>query len=381
MQKWNLHRRIALTTLRIFGTRPRNLIFGFMVSTAVMSMWVSNTAVVVMIFPIAMSVLSLLPEKNRPFTVCLMLAVAYSASIGGIGTLIGTPPNALFAAYIEKEMSLQLDFSRWFVIGLPVVVIFLPLTWWLLTRVLFSISSEASIETKQHLDDEFEKLGPLTPPEMRVAILFFTTAFLWIFRPWIQELLPTQWGTLDDAGIAMIASCALFTLPAGGNQKTERLLDWASAKTIPWDVLILFGGGLSLASALTKNGVAEALGSQFSLLAGAPTIVLIFMVAISITFLTEITSNTAIVATFLPILFSISEHLGVNPHLLLIPATLAASCAFMMPIATPPNAIVFSSGDLQIKDMARAGFLLNMAGTVIITLLTYFVYRPIVESW
>ena len=395
MQRWNLHRRIALLTLRAVGTEPRRMIGGFMVVTAVLSMWVSNTATAVMMLPIALSVIDLvliqktgqsltatgeLPaETGRNFALCLTLGIAYAASIGGVGTIIGTPPNLFLASYIRETMGHDLSFVRWLSIGLPLVVVFLPLAWWLLTRVLYPVRI-ARIEGGRRLTREaYAELGPVSRGEWATFLIFMTAALAWISRPLLTGIEIggiTPLAGLTDAGIAMLAGLALFVVPVDVSSR-QFVMDWNAARELPWGILILFGGGLSLASAIEANGVGAFLGAQVAGFHGLPEVALVALVATLVIFLTELTSNTATTATLVPILAGLAPGLGVDPYLLIFPVALGASCAFMMPVATPPNAIVFGSGYVTIPQMVRAGIWLNLASIVLITALMFLTILPL----
>lgn len=367
MQRWNLHRRIALKVLLVVGQRPERQIGGFMLATAFLSMWVSNTATAVMMLPIGMSVIGLLgADQDRAevdrYAAALLLAIAYAASIGGIATLIGTPPNALLAAYLAKSHGIDLGFAEWLVIGLPVSVLMLLLTWWWLTRGGFRL--RGSEGGKQALAGELGKLGRISVAEQRVATVFVATAAAWILSPLIARY-GLAW--LSDTVIAICAGIVLFALPSS-DVAQRRLLVWEDAKGIPWGVLLLFGGGLALAGVITSSGLAEWIAGQLSGFSTMPLLLLVGVVVLVIIFLTEVTSNTATAAAFLPLLGALAVSTGVDPLLIAVPAAIAASCAFMMPVATPPNAIVFATGQLKIQTMMRAGLFLNLAGTVILTL-------------
>ena len=369
MQRWALHRRIALNILLAVGQRPNRQIAGFMIATSFLSMWVSNTATSIMMLPIAVSVISFLPEaksdEGRRFAVALLLAVAYSASIGGIATLIGTPPNAMLAAYLKESHDISIGFAQWMMIGLPVALGMLLFTWWWLCRKGF-----AGLETSASRDllrAELQKLGPISAGEARVLLIFIATAVAWILRPLINNFLPG----VTDTVIAMTAGLLLFTVRSGGPD-SKVLLDWQTAEKLPWGVLLLFGGGLALATMIKSSGLAEWLAQNFSLLSEWPIFAMVLVIVAVIIFLTEITSNTATTATFLPLLGALAVAQSVSPMLFVIPAAIAASCAFMMPVATPPNAVVFGSGELRIKDMMQAGLLLNVFGIVLISGVGYY---------
>ncbi|MFQ5494087.1 MAG: SLC13 family permease [Phycisphaerae bacterium] len=394
MQRWGLHRRIALKTILLVGTRPSRLVGGFMLASAVLSMWVSNTATAVMMLPIAVSVIELVrrrsvtghPPRNADtdgtttdgdssaLATCLLLGIAYGASIGGIGTLIGTPPNLLLAAFVRDHYGVDISFARWLAVGLPLVALFLPLTWWLLTRVVFPIRLRDLPGGRALIRDELDRQGPISRPEWSVLIVFGLTAAAWIGRRWLAEwelsdgVRPLK--GLSDAGIAVVAAVTLFVMPAGRG-RGGALLDWAHAVKLPWGILILFGGGLSLGSALQSTGVAAYIGHTVSGFQGLSPVTMILLLTATVVFMTELTSNTATTAALLPVVGAAAVGLNLDPLLLLVPTAVAASCAFMMPVATPPNAVVFSSGDITVAQMCRAGFGLNLMGIALITVLMY----------
>jgi len=370
MQRWNLHRRIALLTLRAMGVKPKNQIAGFMMATAFLSMWVSNTATAVMMLPIGLSIIAMTQSDNeeglRRYGTALLLAIAYSASIGGIATLIGTPPNALLAAYLLETQGIEVGFAQWMLLGLPVSVVMLLLVWWWLTRIDFGIGR--ADDSGEMIRRELEALGPLGRGEKLVGLVFLLTASAWIFRPLLSANL-APW--LSDTGIAIAAALALFLIPVDTRER-KFLLDWESAEKLPWGVLLLFGGGLAMAGVISSSGlaswIAEAMGAATLL----PALLMVALVTLVIIFLTEVTSNTATAAAFLPLLGALAVAQDISPLLLTVPAAIAASCAFMMPVATPPNAIVFSSGHMRIGDMLRAGFALNLMGVVVVTVASYW---------
>ncbi len=365
MEKWGLHKRFALGTLRIVGTRPRNMVAGFMGASALLSMWVSNTATTMMMLPIAISVLALTStdKGEGKLGVPLLLGVAYGASIGGIGTLIGTPPNLFLASYARDSLGTEISFVGWMAVGLPLVAIFLPLAWLLLTRVLHPLSPSPIAGVGALIEKERHGLGSMGRGEKVTLVVFVLTATAWVLRP----LLPFG---ITDTTIALAAGTILFLIPVD-LRKPRFVMDFRSAARVPWGILLLFGGGLSLAAALDGTGVAAYLGVLMSGLGGLPIVVVVVTVTALVIFLTELTSNTATAATLIPILASIAPGLGMEPMTLAVPATLAASCAFMMPVATPPNAIVFGSGRVTIRQMTRAGLWLNLAGIAIIGLVTF----------
>ncbi len=398
MQRWHLDRRVALQTLRIAGTRPANMVAGFMLTTAGLSAFVSNTATTAMMVPIALSVVHVVQHKmgadqrqhgqrqhakaSDNLAVCLLLGIAYAASLGGIATIIGTPPNSLLVAFVESDVAesyrTTITFSNWLLIGVPVTVLFLPCCWFLLTRVLFPLSRQPVEQGGDLIRSELRSLGTMRRGEKATAIVFALTALTWILRPLLIKI-AWSWGDvqvtplagLSDAGIAMTGALALFVIPIDLGKRVFTL-DWASTRDLPWGILILFGGGLSLAAAVRENHVAEFFGSLSHHFAGMPPIVIVLVVTITVIFLTELTSNAATTATLLPVLAAFAPGMGLHPFMLILPATIAASCAFMMPVATPPNAIVFGSGEVRIAHMAWAGIWLNLIGVVLITLLTMF---------
>jgi sodium-dependent dicarboxylate transporter 2/3/5 len=372
MQRWELHRRIALSIVRAVGTRPRRLVLGFMLATGFLSMWVSNTATAVMMLPIGLSVIDLVLKKGEEdptrshFALNLMLGIAYAASIGGLATLIGTPPNALLAGFMLEAYDVEIGFAQWMTVGLPLVVLTLPLTWLILTRLVFPIRLQEIPGGREMIDRELRELGPVSRAERWVAVVFVATALAWIFRPLLEGAVPG----LSDTGIAIAAAVVLFLIPVD-LERAEFVMNWEWAERLPWGVLLLFGGGLALAAAVKATGLAEWIGASLSGLGAWPTLALVLLVATLIVFLTELTSNTATAAAFLPVVAALAVGLGENPLLLAIPAALAASCAFMMPVATPPNAIVFGSSFITIPQMARAGIVLNLLFIAVITLLAY----------
>jgi solute carrier family 13 (sodium-dependent dicarboxylate transporter), member 2/3/5 len=372
MQRWELHRRVALLVIVAVGTRPTRLIAGFMLAAAFLSMWVSNTATAVMMLPIGVSVVQLArsdtgeAEEHRNFAVALMLGIAYACSIGGLGTLIGTPPNALLAGYMMETFGVEIGFGEWMLLGVPLVLCGLPIAWVVLTKLAFPVRLADLPGGEETIRLELRKLGRWTRGERRVAVVFTAAALGWIFRPVLEPYLPG----LSDAGIGILAALVLFLIPVDWERGTFAL-EWRQAKELPWEVLVLFGGGLSLAAAITQTGLADWIGGEMAGLRALPTIGLVLAVALVVIFLTEVTSNTATAAAFLPILGSLATGMGMDPLALAVPAALAASCAFMMPVATPPNAIVYGSGHVTIPQMARAGLFLNLLFAVLITLLGY----------
>lgn len=376
MQRWNLHRRIALTILQYAGGNGRSLVGGFMLASALISMWVMNTSTTMMLLPIAVSIIAVihntvpsLDEKAKEdFQYSLLLGVAYGATIGGIATLVGTAPNAMFAAFMLENYETQIDFANWMLVGLPMSAAMLPLAWIALTRWVFKVDFVNSSEGRATLRKMKQDMGQITVPEKRVAYVFLVVACTWIFRPLLTHL--PGLSELDDSLIAIAGAVALFLVPSG-RKEDPLLLRWKYAEQLPWGVLLLFGGGLSLAGAVSKTGLAQWLGGSLQAVGALPLILLVVLAATLIIFLTELTSNIATTATFLPVVGAIAIEAGYDPIVLAIPVTLAASCAFMLPVATPPNAIVFGSGLLTIPRMARAGLILNLIGIVIVSTIAY----------
>ena len=374
VEKWSLHRRIALSVLSKSGTDGRKLILGFMVAAALLSMWMTNTSTAMMLLPIAASVAGMVAEKavgvsveeKRRFQVALLLALAYATTIGGMSTIIGTPPNVMLAGFIDETYGLQIAFFDWMLIGLPLALVLLPLGWVVLTRVAFRVDVPASPEAAHVISGMRREMGAMTSPERRVGLLFLSVVLLWMSRKWLNDV--SGFEGLSDAGIVLAAALLLFVVPSKKGYAT-RLMEWEDVSRLPWGVLILFGGGLALAAQVSSSGLAVWLGESLLPVANLGTLTLIVAAAGLVVFLTELTSNLATTATFLPVIAAIAAQSGIEPLILCVPVTLAASCAFMLPVATPPNAIVFSSGVLTIPEMVRAGFVMNLVALVVLTLL------------
>ncbi|GLR16067.1 SLC13 family permease [Portibacter lacus] len=375
IEKWNLHKRIALTIIKFIGTNVKLIILGFMVATAFLSMWISNTATSIMMLPIGLAIITQLKDnpntianENLIFGKALMLSIAYSASIGGISTLIGTPPNLVLAGILDNLYGIEITFTQWIIIGLPISIILLMICWKYLTEFAFKINKKEFPGGKSEIQRQISTLGKITYEEKMVLIVFASTAFAWISRSFLlQKFIPG----IDDTIIAIAAAIVLFILPAS-KVKNRRILLWEEAVRIPWGILLLFGGGLAIATGFKETGLAEWIGAQLTLLEGFSLIFLLIILIAAINFLTEITSNLATTAMMLPILAPLALGLNVHPYILMIGTTLAASCAFMLPVATPPNAVVFGSGYIKIIDMLKAGFLMNIISILIITIVTYF---------
>lgn len=377
MEKWGLHKRIALRIMSFVGTSPDRLILGFMLATAFLSMWISNTATAAMMLPIALAVGEMFRPQDKvgpyEFGIALMLGVAYSASIGGIATLIGTPPNAVLAGAASELLGYEIGFVQWMGVGLPVTMLMLPITWIVLTRFLYP-PGPLSGDAAAIIDEERRALGPIGRGEAITAAVFTLTALAWVMRsekvfggltiPGLQTFSPL----IRDSTIAMTAAVVLFATPVDW-KKGEFTLDWRTAAKIPWGVLVLFGGGLSLARAMDQSGLADWIGSVVGTLGGVPAIAIVAVVATLVVFLTEMTSNVATTSMAMPVMAGAAVGLGMEPLQLMTAAALAASMAFMLPVATPPNAIVFGSGYLTIPQMSRAGIVLNIIAIVLITLL------------
>lgn len=376
MQRWNLHRRMALAVLQHAGGNGRSLVGGFMLASALISMWVMNTSTTMMLLPIAVSIITVihktvasLDDKGREdFQFALLLGVAYGATIGGMATLVGTAPNAMFAAFMLENYGTDIQFSKWMMIGLPLSAMMLPLSWIALTRWIFKVDFTTSDEGRAELRKMHAEMGSITVPEIRVAIVFLFMASAWILRPLLVQI--EMLSALDDSLIAIAGAILLFLVPSG-EKSDPLLLRWKYAERLPWGVLLLFGGGLTLANAVSRTGLAEWLGSSLHAVGALPLILIVVVAATLIIFLTELTSNIATTATFLPVVGTIAIEAGYDPIILAVPVTLAASCAFMLPVATPPNAIVFGSGLLTIPRMARAGLALNLIGIVLVSTVAY----------
>ncbi len=369
-----LHRRLALGIIRLAGTTPRRLIAGFMAATAFLSMWISNTATVMMMLPIAVTTLAVVerdsesPDPHLP--IALLLGVAYAANIGGLATLIGTPPNALLAGFMEETYGVTVGFAQWMTLGLPLALVALPLCWLLLSRLLFPVGGGTTGTGGDRLTAEWRARGAMSRRERVVAVVTGGTALAWIFRPVLVQWLPG----LSDPGIAIAGALLLFLIPVDWH-RLEPVLRWKSVERLPWGILILFGGGISLASAIQRSGLAEWIGAGLSAAGTWPLIGMVAAVTVVIVLLTEITSNTATAATFLPVVAALAVASGLDPLLLAAPAALAASCAFMLPVATPPNAIVYASERVPIIAMIRAGLVLNVVMVLLITVMSLGILR------
>ena len=378
LERWNLHRRIALAILDRTGTDGRRLIGGFMLVCAMLSMWMTNTSTTMMLLPIVLSVIAVVRENlpdlseksHSDFQIAMLLGLAYSASIGGLATLVGTPPNALLIGYLAENYGIEISFAQWMRVGIPVTLVMLPIAWIALTRFLHPVNIPASDAVNNHLRELREEMGPITTPERRVAVIFALVITSWMLRRPLTEFLGIS--GVSDAGIVMTAGVLLFMIPSG-NPAQPQLMTWQYATRLPWGVLILFGGGLSLAAAVSNTGLALWLGESLAPLNAWGIAVLVVAAVALVIFLTELTSNLATTATLLPVMGAIAIQAGIPPIFLTVPITIAASCAFMLPVATPPNAIVFATGQLTIPQMVRAGLFLNLTGIVIVTIIALYV--------
>jgi sodium-dependent dicarboxylate transporter 2/3/5 len=360
MERWGLHRRVALRIIRAVGTRPRRIVAGFMASSAFISMWVSNTATTLLLLPIGLSVVALAdsapdPERDPAFAPALLIGIAFAASLGGLGTLIGTPPNALTAAFLEETYGVEIGFAEWLLVGLPFLVLALPFACLVLTRWVLPIRLETLPGGRALIEGELERLGPVTRGERSVAAVFLLAAVLWTTRPLFEGRVPG----LSDAGIAVGAGLLLFVLPVD-LRRGEFVLEWRSAERLPGGVLLLFGGGLSLASAIDRSGLAGWMAGRFAGLTDWPILLLLAAITVAVILFSEIASNTATAAAFLPVVGALAVSAGIDPVLLVVPAGLAASGGFMLPVATPPNAIVYGTGRVTVPQLARAGVLLDL---------------------
>lgn len=383
LERWELHRRVALGVLRVVGTSPRRLILGMMIASAGCSMWISNTATTLVMLPIGLALVIRASERepDRPaevkaFATALFLGLAYAANVGGLGTPIGTPPNLVMIGIYEKAFpqAPPITFLDWMLMACPVVIVFVPAIWLYLTRLAHPVADALDMGSKEILDEERARLGPLNTDARNTALIFGLVALLWISRAiktgdgtvigWAPALGVQAY--VNDATVAVVGALILFAWPSK-TRSGERLLDWETARAIPWAVILLFGGGFALAGAFKATGLSAWIAGGLESLAGLPTIAMVAIIALGVTFLTEVTSNTATTTILMPILAAFAAGMGLAPELVMIPAVLSASCAFMLPVATAPNAIVFGTGHIPIKSMARAGIAVNLSGALLIT--------------
>jgi sodium-dependent dicarboxylate transporter 2/3/5 len=395
LERWGLHRRVALTVLQFVGSRPDYIVGAFMGITAFISLWVTNTATTLMMLPVALSVVDTLAASNPadPRTpkigTALMLGVAYAASIGGMGTMIGTAPNVFVASFINSQLHREISFLDWMIVAMPLVVLLLLAAWWLLTRVVFRLGQDPLPGTRQVLQGLTGELGPVTRAERLTAIVFLTTAAAWVFRALLADVTIAgirPFSGLTDAGIAISAAILLFVLPAGPAAAAAAsgggrfLMDWPTATRVPWGLLLLFGGGLSLAASFEETGLADYLAAQGQGLERLPTWILVAAIATVVVFLSEIASNVATATTVVPVLAALAIGAGLEPVPLVLAACFAASCGFMLPVATPPNAIAYGTGRVTAGQMAQVGFLLNILGILFITAVTCGIIIPFIGA-
>ena len=375
IEKWKLHKRIALNIIKIVGTKKSNIILGFMIATAFLSMWISNTATAVMILPVGLAIISQLKDnpktienENTVFGKTLMLAIAYSASIGGMATLIGTPPNLVLAGVVKTSFNVEINFLQWMSFGLPISIFLLFICWKYLTTIAYNFSNQNFESGLNEIDKQLKELGKVSYEEKSVLIVFILTALAWVTQSFlIKQFIPA----IDDTIIAIFAAIILFILP--NKEGSKKLLSWADAVKLPWGILLLFGGGMALAKGFDSSGLAIWIGSQMNFFNAIPLLFLLLILIAIVNFLTEITSNLATTAMLLPVLVALSETIEVNAFFLLVGATVAASCAFMLPVATPPNAVVFGSKILKIDDMIKKGFWMNLISIFILTAAVYWI--------
>jgi solute carrier family 13 (sodium-dependent dicarboxylate transporter), member 2/3/5 len=383
IEKWNLHRRIALNIVRLTGTSGNKIVLGFILSTGLLSMWLSNTATTMMMFPIALSVIHVMKENHKGdgnianFSLTIMLAIAYASNIGGIATIIGTPPNVAYVGYIRDQFNYEVSFINWMILCMPLSVLLLFCLYWVTVKWLFPNRIKSDQSTRKLIADELNQLGPMNVAEKRVLAIFICTAFLWITRDLINNVQP--WFKLDDTIIAIICAVTLFICPSGQNHKDgEAILDWGDTSKMAWGILLLFGGGIALANALENAGLIGQLGNWLAQFAGSEFMLMLIVVIVAL-FLSEVMSNVAQVIVFAPVVTGLAKAIDMDPLLLGIPMTLAASCAGMLPMGTPPNAIVFASGHIKLKQMVKAGLVMNIVAVIMITLFCWFIL-PVLMS-
>ncbi|MFB4473157.1 DASS family sodium-coupled anion symporter [Oceanobacillus caeni] len=384
MEKWNLHKRMALSIISIIGTSPQRIVLGFMVSTAFLSMWVSNTAATMMLIPMGLAIVqqasSSLKEGKYAsdipkFEKSVIFGIGYAATIGGLGTLIGTPPLSILAGTVSQMFDTEISFAGWMAVGVPIVILLIPLLWLYLTKVVYKINFRELPGGKEQIYKERKSLGKISYEEKAVAFVFAFAAFMWITRTFIWENIVEVPG-ISDGIIAMMATVLLFLIPAK-REEGSKIMEWKDSKDIPWGILILFGGGLAIAAGFTSSGLSEWIGQQLAGLEGMNILLVIFISTLVILLLTEITSNTATATMIIPVVASLALALNLHPYALMVPCAMAANCSFMLPVGTPPNAIMYGTGKLTITEMVKNGFWLNNFTLVLVVLVVYF-YLPVV---
>ncbi len=375
IEKWGLHKRIALKIVSLTGTSGNKILLGFIISTGFISMWLSNTATTMMMYPIAISVIAVVIDMNeqqqskKNFALTMMIAIAYASNFGGIATIIGTPPNVAYASYISKKYLVDISFFDWMVVAMPVSIILLLLLYVVLIFV-FPNRIKKNHAFEEMIQRDLRDLGPMSKPEKRVMVVFLLTAFLWITRSLINQLNIVK---LDDSMIAIFGALMMFIVPSGtAEARNEKLLVWNDTQKMAWGILLLFGGGITLAGALEKSGIIQMIGNGMSQSATSSILWMIILVTVISIFLSEVMSNVAQVIVFAPVVTVLAEIMHVNPFLFGMPMALAASCASMLPMGTPPNAIVFSSGHIKISEMVKAGFVMNLISIILIVLAIYY---------
>lgn len=382
MEKWNLHKRMALFIISLIGTSTQRILLGFMAATGFLSMWVSNTAAVMMMVPMGLAITAQIastlagkPEEEElpRFEKSLIFGIGYAGTIGGLGTLIGTPPNIILVAQMNELFGISISFAQWMLFAVPVVMLMLISTWFYLGRIKFKTSIRQLPGGRELIQSERSKLGKTSYEEGMVGLVFVFAAFMWITREflWVDVCLFVPIPGISDGMIAIMAAALLFMIPAK-REASSRILNWSDSKDIPWGVLLLFGGGLAIAAGFRSSGLSDWMGEQLTMLDGFHLIVIISCATLLIMMMTEITSNTATATMILPVVAALAIALGIHPFALMIPCAMAANCAFMLPVGTPPNAIIFGTGKLKIIDMVRAGFSVNVFATLIIILAVYY---------
>jgi len=375
IEKWNLHVRIALHIIRLTGTSGNRIILGFILATGFLSMWLSNTATTMMMYPIAISIIHVIGENGaekanmKNFSAAIMLAIAYASNFGGIATIIGTPPNVAFVGFLENKYGPSIQFAEWMLICTPLSILLMLCLYWVMTKWLYPNRLRADAKTRLMIRSRLEGLGPMSSAEKRVLAIFLATAGLWITKDLINA---TGAIGLSDTVIAMMGGTALFLAPAGGKDAGKKILEWSDTSKMAWGIILLFGGGIALAGALEKEGLIQHLGAWIAGYGGSGGFMLIFMITLISLFISELISNIAQVIVFSPVMAGIADAMHLDPLLLGLPMTLAASCASMMPMGTPPNAIVFASGHVRLNQMIKTGFIMNIIALILISLFCYY---------